>query len=134
MTKSFTTLTIGRTTLAVLPRIGVTYQAAATIYLLCELEPQFQPNARGAVHARGASHSNPKHGHQYEVGVRTSELHGRLSSSLAFYRIRASNLLITNPGNPLASIQIGTTESKGIEVDTSGRIRSGMGHNLCLRL
>jgi iron complex outermembrane receptor protein len=47
------------------------------------------------------------------------------SSSLAFYRIRASNLLITNPGNPLASIQIGTTESKRIEVDTSGRIRPG---------
>ena len=26
------------------------------------------------------------------------------------YKIRASNLLITNPGNPLASIQIGTTK------------------------
>jgi iron complex outermembrane receptor protein len=34
-------------------------------------------------------------------------------------------LLITNPGNPLASIQIGTAESKGIEFDTSGRILPG---------
>jgi len=66
-----------------------------------------------------------EYGQQWEGGVRTSEIHGRLSSSLAVYRIRASNLLITNPGNPLASIQIGTTGSKGVELETSGRIRPG---------
>jgi hypothetical protein len=44
---------------------------------------------------------------------------------LALYRIRSSNLLITNPGNPLASIQLGEVESRGVELDTSGRILPG---------
>ena len=109
---------------AVLPRIGATYQLNQFLSFYGSYSRSFSPTL-AAQFTPGGQPFQPEFGHQYEVGVRTSELHGRLSSSLAFYRIRASNLLITNPGNPLASIQIGTTESKGIEVDTSGRILPG---------
>ena len=107
-----------------LPRIGVTYQPIQPLTFYASWSRSFSPTL-AAQFTPGGQPFQPEYGHQYEAGVRTSELHGRLSSSLAFYRIRASNLLITNPGNPLASIQIGTTESKGIEVDTSGRILPG---------
>ena len=109
---------------AVLPRVGFTYQPLQPLTFYASWSRSFSPTL-AVQFTPGGQPFEPEHGNQYEFGVRTSELHGRLSSSLAFYRIRASNLLITNPGNPLASIQIGTTESKGIEVDTSGRIRSG---------
>lgn len=107
-----------------LPRIGVTYQILQPLSLYASwsrsfgptLAAQFGPNGRPFLPEKGA---------QYEVGARTSELQGRLSSSLALYRIRSSNLLITNPGNPLASIQLGEVESKGVEFDTSGRILPG---------
>ena len=109
---------------AVLPRIGATYQLNQFLSFYGSYSRSFSPTL-AAQFTPGGQPFQPEFGHQYEVGVRTSELHGRLSSSLALYRIRASNLLITNPGNPLASIQIGTTESKGIELDTSGRILPG---------
>jgi len=109
---------------ATLPRIGATYQPIEALTFYGSWSRSFSPTL-AAQFTPGGQPFAPEFGHQYEAGVRTSELHGRLSSSLAFYRIRASNLLITNPGDPLASIQIGTTESKGIELDTSGRLRSG---------
>lgn len=110
--------------LAALPRIGVTYQPIQPVTIYASWSRSFSPTL-AAQFTPGGLPFEPEHGHQYEAGVRTSEFHGRLSSTLSFYRVRASNLLITNPGNPLASIQIGTTESKGIEFETAGRIRSG---------
>jgi len=110
--------------LAALPRIGVTYQPIQPITIYASWSRSFSPTL-AAQFTPGGQPFEPERGHQYEAGVRTTEFHGRLSSSLSFYRIRAANLLITNPGNPLASIQIGTTESKGIEFETAGRIRSG---------
>ena len=109
---------------ATLPRIGATYQPIQAVTLYASWSRSFAPTL-AAQFTPGGEPFPPERGHQYEFGVRTSAFHGRVSSSLFFYKTRASNLLITNPGNPLASIQIGTTESKGIEFDTSGRIRSG---------
>ena len=109
---------------ATLPRVGLTYQPIEPLTFYGSWSRSFSPTL-AAQFTPGGQPFKPEFSNQFEVGVRTSELHGRLSSSLAFYRIRASNLLITNPGNPLASIQIGTTESKGIELDTSGRLRPG---------
>ena len=54
--------------------------------------------------------------------MRTSELQGWLSPTLSIYRIQTHNLLVFRPVNPLASIQIGKTISKGIEFETAGRI------------
>ena len=109
---------------AVLPRIGATYQPIQPITFYASWSRSFSPTL-AAQFTPGGEPFEPERGHQYEAGVRTTEFHGRISSSLALYRIRASNLLITNPGNPLASIQIGTTESKGVEFDASGRILPG---------
>jgi len=110
--------------IASLPRVGVTYQPIEPITFYASYSRSFSPTL-AAQFTPGGLPFQPEHGHQYEAGVRTSEFHGRLSSTLSFYRIRASNLLITNPGNPLASIQIGEAESRGIEFDTSGRILPG---------
>ena len=110
--------------LAALPRIGITYQPIQPLTFYASYSRSFSPTL-AAQFTPGGEPFQPERGHQYEAGVRTTGFHGRLSSSLSLYRIRASNLLITNPGNPLASIQIGTAESKGIEFDTSGRILPG---------
>ena len=111
-----------------LPRIGATYQLMQSLSLYASWSRSFSPTLAAQFGPSGQPFQ-PEHGNQYEAGARTSQLHGRLSSSLSLYRIRASNLLITNPGNPLASIQIGTVESKGIELDTSGRILPGWNVN-----
>ena len=109
---------------AVLPRVGATYQPAEPVTLYASWSRSFSPTL-AAQFTPGGEPFEPEHGHQYEAGVRTTQFRGRLSSTISFYRIRASNLLVTNPGNPLASIQIGAADSKGIEFDTSGRILPG---------
>jgi iron complex outermembrane recepter protein len=107
-----------------LPRIGITYQVLPALSLYASWSRSFSPTLAAQFGPNGLPFV-PEKGTQYEAGARTSELHGRLTSSVALYRIRSSNLLITNPGNPLASIQLGDVESRGIEVDTSGRILPG---------
>ena len=107
-----------------LPRVGITYQVLQPLSLYASWSRSFSP-ALAAQFGPNGQPFVPEKGEQWEVGARTSELHGRLTSSLALYRIRSSNLLITNPGNPLASIQLGEVESKGVEFDTSGRILPG---------
>ena len=110
--------------IAFLPRVGLTWQPVQPVTFYTSWSRSFSPTL-AAQFTPGGKPFPSEYGQQWEGGVRTSEIHDRLSSSLAVYRIRASNLLITNPGNPLASIQIGTTGSKGVEFETSGRIRPG---------
>jgi len=109
---------------AFLPRIGLTYQPIQPVTVYASWSRSFAPTL-AAQFTPGGQPFPSEYGQQYEGGVRTSEFQGRLSSTLSVYRIRASNLLITNPGNPLASIQIGTTGSNGIEFETAGRILPG---------
>jgi len=110
--------------ISALPRVGITYQVTQPLSLYASWSRSFSPTLAAQFGPNGQPFS-PEKGEQYEVGARTSELHGRLTSSLSLYHIRSSNLLITNPGNPLASIQLGEVQSKGIELDTSGRILPG---------
>ena len=110
--------------ISALPRIGLTYQVLQPLTLYASWSRSFSPTLAAQFGPNGQPFV-PEKGTQYEAGARTSELHGRLTSSVSLYRIRSSNLLITNPGNPLASIQLGEVESKGIELDTSGRILPG---------
>ena len=109
---------------AFLPRIGCTYQPKEPVTFYASWSRSFSPTL-AAQFTPGGTPFPSEYGQQYEGGVRTSELQGRLSSTLSLYRIEAHNLLITNPGNPLASIQIGKTISRGVEFETSGRILPG---------
>ena len=109
---------------AFLPRVGLTYQPKEPVTLYASWSRSFSPTL-AAQFTPGGQPFPSEYGQQYEGGVRFSELQGRLSSTLSLYHIEAHNLLITNPGNPLASIEIGKTISKGVEFETSGRILPG---------
>ena len=64
---------------------------------------------------------DPTRGTQYEVGVKTDFLDGRLSATLAAYQLTKTNVLTTvvtsDPINPVRSIQTGEQRSRGIELD-----------------
>ena len=66
----------------------------------------------------------PERGTQYEVGVK-ADLSDRLSTTLAFYDLTRSNVLMADPNNPLNTIPIGEQNSQGIEFDISGEILPG---------
>jgi iron complex outermembrane receptor protein len=67
----------------------------------------------------------PQHAEQYEAGIKNSAFGGRLATTIALYRIRQDNVLTADPADPRFSVQTGVQRSKGVDVDTVGRIKSG---------
>ncbi|BAC88295.1 TonB-dependent receptor domain-containing protein [Gloeobacter violaceus] len=63
----------------------------------------------------------PVTGVQYEVGAKAELAGGRSLATAALYELTKQNALTTDPDNPLFSIQTGEVQSKGFEVDLSGR-------------
>lgn len=71
--------------------------------------------------APGAPAFAPQIGTQYEGGVKAEFFDKRLTATIAFYDITKTNLLESIPGTQF-SLPIGLAESKGAELDISGRI------------
>ncbi|KAM3114374.1 TonB-dependent siderophore receptor [Phormidesmis sp. 146-33] len=104
------------------PRIGLVYQPSKNISLYGSYSssfrqsPGFNPDGR---------FFEPTRGTQYEVGVKTDFLDGRLSATLAAYHLTKTNVTTEDPNNPRFSIQTGEQRSQGIELDIAGEILPG---------
>jgi iron complex outermembrane receptor protein len=59
------------------------------------------------------------------VGIKADWLDGKLSTTLAAYRLTKTNVITTDPNNPQFSIQTGEQRSQGIELDIAGEILPG---------
>lgn len=59
----------------------------------------------------------PERANQWEGGVKTDLLDGKLSATICYYNIEVSNKLRTNPNDVNFMIQDGTQVSKGTEVE-----------------
>lgn len=105
------------------PRIGLLYQPSDTVSLYASYSRSFVPTA-----GRSANGElfEPMRGTQYEVGVKTDFLDGKLSTTLAAYHLTKTNITNTDPNNPGFSIQIGEQRSQGIELDIAGEIFQGL--------
>lgn len=101
------------------PRIGIVYQPMPNLALYANAARGFRPNS-------GISLENTafpaERSRSYEVGVKVDSAGGRLSSTVALYKIDKTNVLTTNPVNTDYSISAGEVGSKGLEVDVSGEI------------
>ena len=62
----------------------------------------------------------------YEVGAKYDSTGGKMSTTLALYKIDKTNVLTTNPVNTDYSISAGEVGSKGVELDVSGEIVPGL--------
>ncbi|MEH2236531.1 TonB-dependent siderophore receptor, partial [Nostoc sp.] len=104
------------------PRVGLVYQPIKPISLYASYSESFVPN-----NARTASLEalKPARGTQYEAGIKTELLDGKLSATLAAYEIRKTNVPTTDPNKTDYSIAAGEVKSQGIEFDISGRILPG---------
>jgi iron complex outermembrane recepter protein len=104
------------------PRIGLVYQPSNTVSLYASygqsLNPAFGFNPNGEAF-------EPTRGTQYEFGVRTNFLDGRISANLAAYHLTKSNITTSDPDDPDFSIQVGKQRSQGIELDVIGEILPG---------
>jgi iron complex outermembrane receptor protein len=64
----------------------------------------------------------PLRGEQVEAGVKLASPNGRVYASAAAYTLDESNRLVGDPTNPLNSIQVGTTRTRGVELEVVARV------------
>jgi len=108
------------------PRIGLVYQPSETVSLYASYSRSFNPAIGRNPDDRPFE---PTRGTQYEVGVKTDFLDGRLSATLAAYDLTRTNVLTPDPDPALAQqgfqVQVGEQRSRGIELDVTGEILPG---------
>jgi iron complex outermembrane recepter protein len=105
------------------PRIGVTYQPFPPIAVYANVTRSFVPNFGPFTSAR--NQFKPTTGTQYEAGIKTEIVPGRLTSTLAVYRIVKDDVLAPDPSNPLFFVQTGGQRSQGVEFDVTAQLAAG---------
>ncbi|MFQ4146588.1 TonB-dependent siderophore receptor [Chlorogloeopsis sp. ULAP02] len=110
------------------PRVGLVYQPSEEVSLYASYTRSFYPIS-GFDNVNPDVKFDPTRGTQYEIGVKTDFLDGRLSATLAAYQLTKTKVLTTvvtsDPINPVRSIQTGEQRSRGIELDVTGEILPG---------
>jgi iron complex outermembrane recepter protein len=108
------------------PRVGLVYQPSKAISLYASYSRSFSPVIGRNPDSRPFT---PSKGTQYEVGVKTDLLDGKLSATLAAYNLTRTNVLTPDPDPILAqqgfSVQVGEQRSRGIELDVAGEVLPG---------
>lgn len=101
------------------PRLGLLYQPMPWLSLYGNYVESFGTN--NGVSATGEAF-DPQKAKQYEAGVKSELLDGRLTTTIALFEITKTNILTMDPANPTFSIPIGEARSRGVEMDVTGRI------------
>ncbi|WP_049623483.1 TonB-dependent siderophore receptor [Frateuria defendens] len=106
------------------PRAGLVYEPTEHVSLYATTSRSFRPNS-------GVSRSfqpfAPERGKSYEVGAKMDFLDGRLSSTLALFKITKKNVLTPDPVDPNNfNIAAGEMQSKGVEWDIAGELTPGL--------
>ncbi|NBD18402.1 MAG: TonB-dependent siderophore receptor [Cyanobacteria bacterium] len=104
------------------PRVGLVYQPSESLSLYGSFSRSFVPNegdGQGGI-------LDPERGTQYEVGLRSELLDGRLSATLAAFNITKSNVSV-GVEDPPAGLRraIGEQRSRGFELDIAGELADG---------
>jgi iron complex outermembrane receptor protein len=101
------------------PRLGVVIQPLPWLSLYGSYSKSFGQS--NALPGPGVSVFPPQHAEQFEGGVKAELFDKRLTATLAYYDITKSNVVERITGT-LFSRPIGLVESKGVELDVTGRI------------
>jgi iron complex outermembrane recepter protein len=104
------------------PRFGILYQPQSWVSLYGNYVESF--GANNGRSSLGGKPFAPQHATQFEGGIKTELLDGKLTGSLAYFHITKENLLTRNFGStdPRDQRAIGEARSQGIEIDLSGNI------------
>ena len=105
-------------------RFGAIVEIADGLSAYVSYAESFLPNFGAAV---DGSRFEPETGTQYEAGLKSDALDGRLRSTFAIYELTRENAIISNLSNPGFSIAIGEQRSRGAELDVGMRITRAWG-------
>jgi iron complex outermembrane receptor protein len=102
------------------PRVGGTYRLVPSVALYADYSKSFLPQT-GMVYdgSPSGAFASPERGDQWEGGVKTSLLSGRMVNTVSVYRLTRSNVLTPDPNHPNFYVLTGKQRSKGVELETT---------------
>lgn len=100
------------------PRVGATYRIVPSTSLYADYSESFLPQT-GMVYngSSTGAFADPERGDQWEFGVKTSLLSGRLTNTVSVYRLTRTNVLTPDPNHPNFYLLTGKQRSKGAELE-----------------
>ncbi|MEM9121105.1 MAG: TonB-dependent siderophore receptor [Cyanobacteria bacterium P01_F01_bin.56] len=104
------------------PRVGIVYKPAENVSIYASYTESFNPVIG---RAESGEVFTPEEGNQYEVGLKADLFDNRLTTTLAFYSLRRTNVLTQDPNNPGFQVQVGEQASDGVEFDIAGELLPG---------
>jgi iron complex outermembrane receptor protein len=106
------------------PRVGAVYKPRQNTSLYLSYLRSFNPASPNSRSQNGSSFQ-PSRSWQYEAGWKQALYGARVTSTIAAYWIKKTNVLTANPSNLVFSIAMGADRSMGLDVDIVGRIANG---------
>ncbi len=107
---------------AATPRFGLVYDVTEIASIYGSYAQSFRPNT-------GADRSGRpfpfQQAESYEAGVKLSLLDGRLDATAAFFDIRRTNQLVTDPVDQNFSVATGAARSRGFDISVAGFLAPG---------
>ncbi len=105
------------------PRVGLVLKPQQNISLYGSYSQSFLPRSGDQFLALSVTQQNlaPERFTNYEVGAKW-DIKANLNLTLALFQLDRSNATTPDPVNPLASINVGKTRTKGVELAVAGRI------------
>lgn len=101
------------------PQVGLVWDASPALSLFATYGEGFRSNL-GAT-AAGALF-DPETSRSFEAGAKLGLFDNALTGTIAYFHLRKSNVLATDPANPGFSLPIGKAGSQGIEFDLAGQL------------
>lgn len=105
------------------PRIGLIFKPQENISLYGSYSQSFLPRSGDQFLTLSTTQENlaPEKFTNYELGAKW-DIRPDLNVTLALFQLERTNATTPNPANPLTTINIGTTRTKGVELSVAGRI------------
>lgn len=105
------------------PRVGLSYSVDKNTSVYAVYDEAFIPQAGGTFEGEKF---DPVIGDNKEIGIKREWLNGRWNASVAAYRITKNNVLTDDPNHQFFSIQLGQTQTQGLEFDIRGQLLEGL--------
>jgi catecholate siderophore receptor len=107
------------------PRLGLIFKPQENISLYSSYSQSFLPRSGDQFLGLTVTQQNlaPEKFTNYELGAKW-DVQPNLNMTLALFQLERSNATTPDPSNPVASINVGTTRTQGVELAVTGDITS----------
>ena len=114
----------GRRDEKVSPRVGLIYKPQENVSFYASFSRSFLPRSGDQFLTLSTTQQNlePESFTNHEVGLKW-DIRPNLNLTVAAFQLERSNATTPDPLNPLVTINVGTTQTKGFEVGLAGNIR-----------